>query len=98
MTSEVEYEFETELRAYCEMWRENGIHADNIERGIDEYDGAIATARWYVMNDTEGLGVAVGRLGCQFTIEWLGAESRFSSLFDDEAITRAREKLTAAGC
>lgn len=96
--TDAEDDFETELLTYCEFWDEKGIETKNIRRGIDEYDGAVATAAWYVMNDTEGLGLAVERLGCRYTIEALTVDDRFVSLFDAEVLARAREKLERVGC
>lgn len=93
-----ERDFEIELLAYCEMWHKKNINADNIVRGIDEFKGAIATATWYVLHDTEGLARAVERLGCRYTIEWLVARSDFAVLFEDHVVERAEAKLQAAGC
>jgi hypothetical protein len=50
------------------------------------------------MHDTEGLGLAVDRLGCGYTIESLTVDDRFVDLFDPEVVARAREKLEQAGC
>jgi len=96
--SALEDDFETELLAYCALWDDKGIETKNIRRGIEDYDGAVATAAWYVMHDTEGLGVAVDRLGCGYTIESLVVDDRFVDLFGIEVVSRAREKLDEAGC
>jgi hypothetical protein len=90
--------FETELLAFCALWDKKGIETKNILRGIEDYSGAVATAAWYVMHDSEGLRLAVERLGCGYTIESLVVDERFIALFDAEVAARAREKLEVAGC
>lgn len=90
--------FETELLAFCALWDKKGIETKNILRGIADYGGPVATAAWYVMHDTERLGPAVDRLGCDYTIESLVVDERFVELFDAEVSARAREKLDSAGC
>lgn len=96
--SELGDAFEPELLAYCDFWDDQHIETKSTRRGIEEYDGAVATAAWYVMHDMEGLYVAATRLGCTHTIESLVVDDRFVRLFDDAVVARAREKLVQAGC
>jgi len=93
-----ETDFEIELLLYCDLWDEKGIKTSSIRRGMTEFGGAVETAAWEVMNNTDGLGLAVERLDCQVTIEALVVDERFALLFDDALVLRARERLSAAGC
>ena len=96
--SELEHEFEIELLVYCDRWEKHGIDASNIKRGVEEFDGAVATAEWYVTHDLPGMDAAIQELGCEATIEWLVAESCFVELFSPQAVESATQKLRSAGC